>query len=67
MKRNYSYFIIKPDGIRFFDKLHQIFIDSFNDIKYFRIENFEEVIKKIYFRHFEEKEKNLQIHLNNIY
>ena len=55
MKRNYSYFIIKPDGIRFFDKLHQIFIDSFNDIKYFRIENFEEVIKKIYFRHFEEK------------
>ena len=55
MKRNYSYFIIKPDGIRFFDKIHQKFKDNFQEIRYFRIEDFERVIKKLYFRHYENK------------
>lgn len=57
MKRNYSYFIIKPDGIRFFDEIHQIFIDNFENTRYFRIEDYEEVIKKLYFRHYEEKKE----------
>ena len=51
MKRNYSYFIIKPDGIRFINKI----FEKFKEIRFFRIEDYESVIKKLYFRHYQTK------------
>lgn len=55
MKRNYSYFIIKPDGIRFINKIFEKFNENFNEIRFFRIEDYESVIKKLYFRHYQTK------------
>lgn len=55
MKRNYSYFIIKPDGIRFINKIFEKFNENFNEIRFFRIENYESVIKKLYFRNYQTK------------
>jgi len=55
MKRNYSYFIIKPDGVRFINRIYIRFNDSFQEIRLFRIEDYESVIKKLYFRHYQAK------------
>lgn len=55
MKRNYSYFIIKPDGIRFINKIFEKFNENFNEIRFFRIEDYESVIKKLYFRNYQTK------------
>jgi len=52
MKRNYSYFIIKPDGIRFLNDICKNIEENFDSIKYYSIENFDETITKLYHKHF---------------
>ena len=57
-KRIYSYFIIKPDGIRYLEgirekieKKHKIF----KSVKYYGIQDFEQIIKKLYYKHYAKK------------
>lgn len=54
-KRLYSYFIIKPDGIRFVEEINKELNDNFNCVKYFKIDDFSTIIKKLYFRHYQKK------------
>ena len=54
-KRNYSYFIIKPDGIRFFDKIHDKLSSEFDTIKYFYIDDYRDLTRFVYAKHFKEK------------
>lgn len=54
-QRLYSYFIIKPDGLRFFDKIHEELTNDFDTIRYYKIDDFADIIKKLYFRHYESK------------
>lgn len=67
MKRSYSYFVIKPDGIRFLDDICNIIEQKYQSIRYYAIEDFEGVIKKLYYKHFENKgekfEKSFQAYL----
>lgn len=55
MKRNYSYFIIKPDGIRFLDDICEMIQTKYQSVRYYAIDDYEEVIKKLYYKHFETK------------
>lgn len=55
MKRSYSYFIVKPDGIRYLDEILKDLEGSFQEIKYYAIDDFEGLIKKLYHRHYERK------------
>ena len=55
MKRNYSYFIIKPDGIRFLNNICSIIENSYEGVRYYAIDDFSDVIKRLYYKHFEKK------------
>lgn len=55
MKRSYSYFIVKPDGIRYLDEILEDLEGSFQEIKYYAVDDFEGLIKKLYHRHYETK------------
>ena len=55
MKRSYSYFIVKPDGIRYLDEILKDLEGSFQEIKYYAVDDFEGLIKKLYHRHYERK------------
>lgn len=55
-KRLYSYFIIKPDGIRFVEEINKELNDNFNCVKYFKIDDFSNIIKKLYFRHYQKRD-----------
>ena len=55
MKRSYSYFIVKPDGIRYLDEILEDLEGSFQEIKYYAVDDFEGLIKKLYHRHYERK------------
>ena len=55
MKRSYSYFIVKPDGIRYLDEILKDLEGSFQEIKYYAVDDFEGLIKKLYHRHYETK------------
>lgn len=55
MKRHYSYFLIKPDGIRFIDEICSTIEENFPATKYYAVEDFEETVKKLYNKHYEEK------------
>lgn len=57
-KRIYSYFIIKPDGIKYFPEIKKNIeqeIDKEASIKFFKVEKFDETIKKLYYKHFEKE------------
>lgn len=54
-KRHYSYFLIKPDGIRFIDELCDEIEERYQSVRYYAVEDFEEIIKKLYHKHYEEK------------
>lgn len=55
MKRHYSYFIIKPDGIRFLGDICDTIEKRYQSVRYYAIEDFEDIIKKLYYKHFEQK------------
>lgn len=55
MKRSYSYFIVKPDGIRYLDEILKDLEGTFQEIKYYAVDDFEGLIKKLYHRHYERK------------
>lgn len=55
MKRSYSYFIVKPDGIRYLDEILNDLEGKFQEIKYYAVDDFESLIKKLYHRHYEQK------------
>lgn len=55
MKRSYSYFIVKPDGIRYLDEILKDLEGNFQEIKYYAVDDFEGLIKKLYHRHYERK------------
>lgn len=46
MKRSYSYFIVKPDGIRYLDEILNDLEGKFQEIKYYAVDDFESLIKK---------------------
>lgn len=55
MKRSYSYFIVKPDGIRYLDEILNDLEGKFQELKYYAVDDFESLIKKLYHRHYERK------------
>ncbi len=55
MKRSYSYFIVKPDGIRYLDEILKDLEGKFQEIKYYAVDDFESLIKKLYHKHYENK------------
>ena len=59
MKYNYSYFVIKPDGIRYFPEIYKELEGKFDNIRYYKLDNFSSLIKKLYFRNFEKKGQKL--------
>lgn len=67
MKRSYSYFIIKPDGMRFLDDICNKIEQRYQSVRYYAIDDYEEIIKKLYHKHFERKgekfEKSFQAYL----
>ena len=57
-KNNYSYFIIKPDGIKFFPEIKSTIEEKLGkaaSIKFFKIEDFAKTIKQLYYKHFEKE------------
>jgi hypothetical protein len=54
-RRNYSYFIIKPDGIRFFDRIHDKLSEEFDIVRYFYIEDYKSITDYVYIKHYQEK------------
>ena len=54
-KRHYSYFIVKPDGIRYLDDICRTVEDKFPTVRYYAIEDFKGTIKKLYHKHYERK------------
>ena len=59
MKRSYSYFIVKPDGIRYLDEILNDLEGKFQEIKYYAVDDFESLIKKLYHKHYENKGERL--------
>ncbi len=55
MKRNYSYFIVKPDGIRYLDEICKEIEKEFESIIYYTIDDFYDITKKLNFKNYEEK------------
>ena len=58
LKRIYSYFIIKPDGIKYFPEIKSTIEEEMGQgpsIRFFKIEKFDETIKKLYYKHFEKE------------
>ncbi len=55
MKRSYSYFIIKPDGMRFLDNICDTIEQRYQNVKYYAIEDYADIIKKLYYKHYEER------------
>lgn len=55
MKRSYNYFIIKPDGIRYIQEILEYMEANYQNIKYYVIDDYKDIIKKLYYKHYEEK------------
>lgn len=56
MCKKYNYFIVKPDGIRYFNEICDVLSDRFEEVTYFPIMEFDVIIKKLYHKHYEQKE-----------
>lgn len=54
-KMHYSYFLLKPDGIRFLDDICRDIEQKYESVRYYAISDFEKVIKRLYHRHYEQK------------
>ena len=60
--KHYSYFIVKPDGVRFMNEILNILESkNFKSIYFFSIQDFEEITKKLYHKHYREKGKKFEI------
>ena len=57
MKNMYSYFLVKPDGIKFLPEIVEQLESEFQSIRYFKVEDFSKTIKSLYYRHYERKGK----------
>lgn len=55
MKRRYSYFIIKPDGMRFLDDICNTIDKRYQSVRYYAIDDYESIVKKLYHKHFARK------------
>lgn len=55
MKTSYNYFIIKPDGIRYSQELLEYMEANYQTVKYYVIEDYQDIIKKLYYKHYENK------------
>ena len=68
-RKVYSYFIIKPDGIKYFPDINNTIEEELGEgtsIKYFLIKQYDETIKKLYYKHFEKESfsKSYEQYLN---
>lgn len=54
---SFGYFIVKPDGAKNIDNILNDVEDKFSDdmIRYYKIDDFENVVNNLYYKHFEEK------------
>ena len=68
--RNYSYFIVKPDGIRFFDRIHDRLSQEFGQVNYFYIPDYKQITNFVYSKHYKEKgegfAKGYESYLNSL-
>lgn len=66
MKRYYSYFLIKPDGIRFLDDICKTIEENYK-VRYYAIRDFSSIVKKLYHANFktrgEEFRKSFEAYL----
>lgn len=54
--KHYSYFLVKPDGIRHMDSImEEVENGNFSSIYPFAVHDFSDIIKKLYHRHYDEK------------
>lgn len=67
MKRSYSYFIIKPDGIRYLDEILNDLEGKFQEIKYYAVDDFESLIKNYITNIMKRKVTISQAHMLHIY
>ncbi len=59
--KHYSYFLVKPDGIRHMDSImKEIEKGGFNSIYPFAIHDFQDIIRKLYYKHYEKKGDNFK-------
>ncbi len=56
-QRHYSYFIVKPDGIRYLDDICETVEGKFPTVRYYAIQDFKGTIKKLYHKHYERSGK----------
>ncbi len=54
-KRAYSYYIIKPDGIRRFKEIYDMLQENFAEVRFFKIDDFATTIKRLYYMHYYKK------------
>lgn len=52
---HYSYFLLKPDGIKYIKQICKQIESIYKSVKYYAVDDFESLIKKLYHRHYEEK------------
>jgi hypothetical protein len=54
-KKNFSYFIIKPDGVRFFDRIYDKLSEEFDVTRYFYIGDYRALTEFVYRKHYQTK------------
>ena len=61
-KSSFGYFIVKPDGAKDINGILDDIEDKFDEdmIRYYKIDNFDEVVNELYYKHFDEKAINLK-------
>ncbi len=62
---NYSYFLVKPDGIRYLDEICENIETKYQRIKYYAVNDFEKIIKKLYHKHYEQKGEKFSKAINS--
>ena len=50
---HYSYFLVKPDGVKFLDKICEDIEKKYESVRYYAVSDFENIIKKLYHKHYE--------------
>lgn len=54
--RHYSYYIVKPDGVRHFKEIYSSLdrmFEGMESVRFFKIDNYLEIIKKLYYKLFQ--------------
>lgn len=59
MKRNYSYFIVKPDGIRYINEICKKIEEEFESVIYYNLDEFDDIDKKLNYENYEKKRKGI--------